>query len=525
MSNYIDIINSLKQTAAAKKNEVVAIDNMLLLADANLDKYKVLIRNIDKAALPLINEINVAAEELKQAYDDRITSGCRNNLSWQEIESWIDEYIESNDEYRQFQVLVNPDTQQDTNLVGIKYYQTPSDRDYGSNIILEFDGSISYGSTNIIVDQISSLIQIDDTIVDNIDSPQIFNASNLPTVVGFGTTAIVGIVSSIIGGISTGSTIFAHYGSGISTTFPIGSTLERTGIVTASIVGFGITDFPIVYYNSAGIFTTGIITSTALILDSSAIDYAADVSFNILQTQTKSTIGLSTNANAFGTNVPFTVIRTDQTRQKTDFTKSPNAPLNIGIINSGNVGLGNSAYFNESGDPNERKTWNPNESFYDPVEEEIINPEPKVGAGKVTYNIGDFAWPALITCTEDEFGLTDCTAVYASENTTVTIGGTNTSISLGTTSISPLSPSPSLCSQLDDAITEKLNNYNEIRNRNLQKIKNLVNTTKTLRKQKGDKQIYAWSLLQAKSSLNNDIIDLEEDLSELESTDFSEFDN
>jgi len=533
MSTSTDIINSLKQSIIAKQNEIKAIDNLLLLYDAQLDKYDALIKNIDKSALPLIDEVNAAIDEVKAAYDERITSGCRNSLSWQLEDTWstfLIDYPEDEATYNKYTVLTNPDTASSIPYVGIKYYRNPSDRDYGANIIVEFVGDVSTGSTFITVTSeggIPDKIQIGDTITDDVDSPEIYPLTDLPKVVGFGTTGIVGIVTTLVGGISTGSTIFAHYGSGTSSNISLGSVLERSGIVTATITGIGSTEFPIVYYDPVGVFTTGIVTCTGLFLSISAVDYAADVEFNITEIQEKPTIGVTTIPVVSSNDVNFTVIREDAVAEKTDFTKSPNSPLTIGIVKSSSTGTGNSSFYDESGNPDIVATWNQNESYYDPIDERVVNPEPIVGAGKVIFNIGNFSWPTLVSCTKNPGIPTTytCTSSYADEGTSVTIGSTSSTTSLGSTSTSPLSPSPSLCTQLDNNITEKLNNYNSIRSANVPKIQSLVSATRILRKQRTERQLYAWSLLQAKGSLQNDIIDITSDISELENIDFSGYEN
>ncbi len=345
MSIYNDIINSTKESVKAKKTELQAVKNMILLADTQIDKYDVLISNIDNAALPLIKEVNDSIEEVKSAYDARITAGCRNSLSWQleDTEEVLGFYFGQNSyELNTFVVKENPAIKEEIPFVGIKYYQSPSDRDYGSNIIVEFEGDVSYCSTNIIVtseDGLPTEIQIGDTIVDDIDSPTLFSISNLPKVVGFGTTQILGITTTLVGGISTGSTIFAHYGAGISSNLELGSIIQRTGIVTAYIVGFGTTTVLTTFYSSSGIFTTGIVTSTGLFLSTSSIGYADNSPFNVYNIQTKPLIGLSTSSNSFDTGVTFTAIRQEsKVRKKKDFTKSPHSPLRISVIKSSSAG-------------------------------------------------------------------------------------------------------------------------------------------------------------------------------------------
>lgn len=537
MSNYIEIINSLKQSIEIKRKEKEYIEGMILLSDAQLDKYDSLIKNIDSAAIPLIDEVNNAAKELKQAYDDRITSGCKSNLSWELIDEWTnfvtggsgDGSSTTKVNYKKYQVQINPDNQEDINLVGIKFYRKPIDQDYGTNIVDTFFGDVSSDSTYIrITDEdigIPSSLQIGDTITDDVDSPFIFDILSLPKIVGFGTTSVVGIVTNLVGGISTGSTVFAHYGTGISTNLQIGYSFERTGIVTSSIVGFGSTQFSVIYYNEDGFFTTGIVTCRAIYLNNASIGYAADVSFNVGETSIIPAIGISTTPKVSGNNVEFTAIRPqgEIDVSEYDITKSPSSPLVIGTINLTTVGSGHSVFFDESGNPNELKRWNVSQSYYDPIKEKVIKPEPIVGAGKYTYNSGNSSWPTLVTASGTPPNVV-YTASYASEGTTITIGSTTSTVSTGTTNKSSLNPNNSFCNNLDVIISQKLSVYNEIRSRNNPQIQKLVSSSQSLRRQRDQKQLYAWSLLQSLSSVKLDVTNMESELIEMESIDFSEFD-
>ncbi|MFO0003096.1 MAG: hypothetical protein ACK559_18380, partial [bacterium] len=89
------------------------------------------------------------------------------------------------------------------NYYGAKYYKRPKDRDYGSSAVKELpSASVGIGSTYMIVYDsttttqgftILSGIQTGDTITDSIEQPTIFVIGQLPEVVGFGSTSLLGI--------------------------------------------------------------------------------------------------------------------------------------------------------------------------------------------------------------------------------------------------------------------------------------------------------------------------------------------
>lgn len=529
MKNSQVFINEIKEKIKSKESQKESTLESLAILDAQIDKYDELIQKIDADALTYVSPITDATNNLYDSYVERITSGCRNNLYWENTECWEVIINESPVTYCLYEVKLNPSLLQDLNFTGIKYYQKPSNRDYNTNIVDTFIGDISDESTVIVVrdpDGIPPEIKVGDTIVDNIDqSPTLFTIGDLPKVVGFGTTtAVVGVSSNIIGGIGTGSTIFAHYGSGDSTNFQIGYSLERAGIVTASIVGFGTTNFTLEYYDEGQAqFVIGIVTCRAIILDSPATTYTADKTFKVGVVSSFPSVNLSTESISYGSTVTFTAIRysNETIYEDFDYTSNPNSPLKIGIIKSSNIGIGHSVSMNDSGKPVGPDTWKPEKSYLDPVENVIRRPEPEIGAGKVTYSIGDFNWPTITTA---PVGLIPGATSYASLGQTIIIPN-ETGDSFGYTSVSPSSPSPGTCTRIDNDITSNTSIRNTTISTNQPIIQNLIESTRALRNQRAEKELYAWSLVQSAASLAQEIKQLKKDLRALEDTDFSSYES
>jgi hypothetical protein len=238
---------------------------------------------MDNGVVPYFNTINASITPVKTAYDARIAANCRSKLKWVKVDE-RDTYLFSLGGLQTLQTWecqLDEDEYDFVGYHGAKYYQKPLNRDYGAAVQGEFVGFSSDGSTIIAVASSSSIpssIQIGDTITDSLTSPSVFISGDLPEIVGFGSTSAVGFVTTLTGGISTGSNVFAHFGAGISTNgLTVGMLLTYTGGLTTdtilpegtTITGFGTTSYILEYINDSGIVSTSSLDCPSLILSAS----------------------------------------------------------------------------------------------------------------------------------------------------------------------------------------------------------------------------------------------------------------
>jgi hypothetical protein len=259
-----NFISEQQEELNYKLAEVQMIKDQLTLMDVKIDRYDTIIGNIDKQIFPLADEINVAIDAVKTAYDNRIAAGCKSDLYWEETstKSYVGNF--RGQDYTVTDIVYtckkNPDVRTDYGYYGAKYYRRPQNQDYGSNIVREFLGTIDSGSNALTVfgDDGTSELLVGDDIVDNIDNPVVFSPSNLPTIVGFGTTSIAGVTTDFGGFISLGSTIMADVGVGSTIGINIGDSISLSGILTTgtTVVGFGTTTIIVDNVWSPGITTT-----------------------------------------------------------------------------------------------------------------------------------------------------------------------------------------------------------------------------------------------------------------------------
>lgn len=569
MGKSQDIVNDLKSEIESKVNQRTAILSQLALLDIQIDKYDDIIINMDREVIGLISPMNNSINQVKSSYEAVITSGCKTDLAWVEVDRWTqkvqagagDGAVLYDVEFIKYEVQKNPAAAIETPYYGIKYYRKPSNRDYGSFLIADFYGNVSNGSTIIaVIDEegVPEEIQIGDFITDSIDTPQIFDASDLPTVVGFGTTQSVGIITSLIGGIENGSSSFAHFGAGSLNGVTTGMVLINPDCLSDNtlITGFGSTEVIVPYYTSGGILTSGILTCTSIFLDKPATSTVAEGDFNVGIVTVYPSIFISTTASSDGSSTLFTAFRAgdlDDIDKDFDPLKDPNAPLKIGIIDASTLGLGHSVFYDNSGEPSELQSYNPNKTYvdtryesknkclfkndgtpranteWDNVNKQCIKkPEPDVGAGKAVYYEGSDNWPIVRTPILDAnntiIGYNETYANFGDILTISNASGITTGVNIGYTLYGPTGQcSSGQLSSLASNINSAESASQFTIEQNSSGASGVVDSSKALRRQRSEKELYAWSLLQASSSLRQQIEVLQKEYDTLVATDLSRY--
>jgi hypothetical protein len=524
------IIDSLKDDKQQKINQRESINDILLLTDVTIDGYDKLIVEMDKKIPGLIEDINDAITPVKQAYDIRISDNCLSNLKWVKTGEVKRTSIFGSSgptlvTYQYWQVQKDPDQYRQINYYGVKYYKRPHNRDYGANLVKEIpDGSVGIGSTYIVVNDSSSTaldnIEIGDTISDDLESPSIFSIGNLPEVVGFGSTSIIGFSTTFGADISIGSTILIHTGQGIVTAgISTGDRIIRVGVTSSDtvVVGFGTTTTQISIINDEGVSGVATATVNTIILSKPAIASTTLGSFGVGIVTFYPTIFISTTSPSGGTNAKFVVIRNDASIDETfDYTKSGSDPVEIALIkNESKIGYGHSLKIINNGDPDVVTYWR-----------EVIDPEPAVGAGFAPYYIGAASWPGLNVPTVVGGTVVSYTFQYKPEGTTVVIGlGLTTPQSVITTTSAkpPGAASTTTCNTYNSNITAAETNMNAVIAEKLPIINYYANASGVLRDVRDDKENTAWSLRRGMGFLTAEINKLTTQIATLENTDFTEF--
>ena len=551
-----DIIDEIKD----KKTQRESLLDQLSLADVEIDKIDELIVNIDKDIPPLLDKINVKIQAHVDAYEAWINHGCKSDLQWVYVGK-VDWGDEDADEYEAKFVGIT------TGFYSVKYYQSPKDRDYGSNLIAGFSGNIGQGSTVLAVtstggveDSSFNNIKIGDEITDDLEEPEVFPIGSFPKVVGFGrTNTNSGISTTISGYISIGSTELYNTGIGTNQDIPILSGIAYTNYLPYGTVvtGFGNTQISVKIQkpdpsdgNKVKEFTSTK-TVTAYILSNRAVGTAHSGStFQVGLTVNVPSLILGTACTAQnGDNKEYYAIRTEaDVDEAFDWNKYPNDPVRIGNISSSKVGLGHSSILVDDASPfttypagpftwhsNKRATFSslPSRAIEElnkaaePFDEATltIHPEPKQGGGSIRVPTGVDTWPCMIDEDGDTYQQGGSGPRWVAEGTRVWVdsGG---STSLGNETGPPPSGTPaSGCAAYKTAIDTAEAEMAAAKAEYGPQIRKLVGMTSALRDFRNDKQIRAWGYLQGASFLRVEITKLERYLSEIRGEDFSGYES
>lgn len=518
----------LEEEIELLENQKDSIRSEVTLLDTQLDRYDVVISNIDRELVPLLNEINVGINSVKTAYDNRVAIGCKNDISWQQVEAEVVRVGSDSFNSITYEVKKDASVSQTYNYYGAKFYRKPQNKDYGSNVIGEFLGTISIGSTILNVLSIggSEGILIGDTITDNVDSPTIFSASNLPTVVGFGTTTIIGVSTELGGTITTGSTILAYTGAGSTLGINTGDSITLNGILPpgTTVVGFSTGTITVGIWSGSG---AGFITTSAivpsLVLSATASSGVTNGLFTVGILSEFSSILLSTSPTSSVTNNYFTAIRNSEigTSNFND-EYNPVDPVTIDLLSSSKLGKGHKLVAVNNGDPIGPFQWH----------EIREDPEPPCGASFAIYYPGNELWPTISTFTYNSStgAIVSVATTYASIGTRVTIGiGSLNPTGIGTTTGKPARfngtvPSVGVCASYSSSITAYETSLTNIINTNLPKITNLVAKSASLRRLRDKKESSAFSLSQAYDFVVSELNQAKTDLTSLQLEDFSQYD-
>ena len=529
-------IDDIKEQIKYKESEVEMLKDQLTIYDLKIDQYDIVISNIDKEIIPLINEINVGIASVKTAYDNRVAAGCKSDLYWELTASRKYGVFYKGGGYSSYTLTTyickkNPNVREDYNYYGAKYYRKPQNQDYGANIVTEFTGTIGAGKTILgIVGSSSTLrFQIGDKVLDNIDNPVVFSANNIPTILSFGTTSLVGATTSFGGTISSGSTIIAHTGIGTTTDINIGDTINLTNVlpINTKVVGFGTTTTTITNFwdpdangSGSGAFISTAGETNSLIISAAAIGSTTTGTFSVGVLTSYPAVILDTQALQDAENTNFTLIRDTQTAPtEFDYTNNPIDPVTIGIMGNSSIGLGHKLTLVNNGSPIGPFQWHE-------VRGAEFAPEPPCGADYARYYPGNNSWPGVFTYTYNTSGILASPPVfsYATEGQIFSVGaGSTPAFGIGTTNISALNPSAGTCAGYASSIVAAEASRDVIIATNVPKIQGLIVTGNALRSVRDKLESRAFAILQGRVSADVDLNKLKQDLSAIQSLDLTQF--
>jgi hypothetical protein len=438
----------------------------------------------------------------------------------------------------------NPNVRMDYGYYGVKYYRKPQNQDYGANVVKEFLGSIDIGSKSLAIlsDDGTSELQLGDTITDNIDNPTVFSPSNLPSIVGFGTTSIVATFTEIGGEISYGSTIIAHTGIGTTGNVNVGDTISLSGILApnTTVTNIGITTTTVNNIWDAGIgtFISTSISVSSLVVSIASIGSTTNGKFTVGILSTFPSVILSDASIKTVTNTNFTDIRTTQTDATTfDYSNNPIDPVTVGIMRNDTLGLGHKLIRVNNGSPVGPFQWKEvmTADFANKTDAQLNDderylretyPEPACGAGSAIYYPGNNSWPIKNTFAYvfgNESPESESSS-YAQEGDTVSVWfGFSTLFGISYENVSSINPGAGVCNPLDTAITTAETSRDAIIAKNTPKIDSLIASASALRSIRDKMEGQAFAVLQGRVHGDVEINKLKAELAELRAKDLKKY--
>ena len=505
------IAKRLREQRKQVKDETVVLNEQLALVDVIIDEYDDLIIKLDKKIQPLLPPINYQIDQVQKAYLDRISHGCRSDLTWQlKEEKEMNIYNNPNQEVKIYEVVKDPSTFRFLGYYGAKYYKYPKNREYGSNVVETInDADANVGSkilpifdadaetlTGFTTGRLSG-IKTGDFITDSLSYPYIFQAGAGTSITGFGLTDYAKYNYAVSGFCTSGDNkIYGDQRIGFITDFSIGDEVygapDRSGAgiipTGTTITGFGTAVGIVTFVNSAGI-TTGVEVTLDFATLSNAvtnnINKDIGTSFYVGVVSSYYYADLSAAPNATGISSSFIIIRPgDLTNIEFESTKNPIDPVEIGIARGANIGKGHRLELINNGDPDITAQWR----------EIIEDPEPAVGAGRVEYYIGTTQWPTISRRDSDG----DVVTTHATLGQRVIVGvGATIGAGIGYTGNPPGGNIPSDCGTYDTAIIDAETELQNLIIASTPKINHYINGADSLRQLRDDDETKAWGYLQA----------------------------
>ena len=505
------IAKRLREQRKQVKDETVVLNEQLALVDVIIDEYDDLIIKLDNKIQPLLPPINAQINVVQQAYLDRVSHGCRSDLTWQlQEEKEMNIYNNPKQQVKVYQVVKDPSTFRFLGYYGPKYYKYPKNREYGSNVVETInDADANVGSkilpifdadaetlTGFTTGRLSG-IKTGDFITDSLSYPYIFQAGAGTSITGFGLTDYPKYNYAVSGFCTSGDNkIYGDQRIGFITDFSIGDEVygapDRSGAgiipTGTTITGFGTAVGIVTFVNDAGI-TTGVEVTLDFATLSNAvtnnINKDIGTSFYVGVVSSYYYADLSAAPNATGISSSFIIIRPgDLTDIEFESTKNPIDPVEIGIARGANIGKGHRLELINNGDPDITAQWR----------EIIEDPEPAVGAGRVEYYIGTTQWPTISRRDSDG----DVVTTHATLGQRVIVGvGATIGAGIGYTGNPPGGNIPSDCGTYDTAIIDAETELQNLVIASTPKINHYINGADSLRQIRDDDETKAWGYLQA----------------------------
>ena len=361
----MSLTDDITEKVKAESDGVTWLAEQIVLLDAEKEQWDAAIDQMDRPLVTQIDEVNQTLGEVRAAYQDRITVGCRTDLFWRVIDK-------------------------STNMGGVTSYDVVCTKislngydSLGSSGLgtcfawLPPTGTNSAGIQTFPLDSLRN-IKIGITS-DNLYGIKYYNE---PYTIDVGDTT-VGQFIGTVGTASTIITVMEPYADMLWEELEVGQlvTCEKGGVISgtnATITGFG--------------------SAVTSLVGLSTVEYTSDLGIGVTVVPTilinNATVGFATGPESDGEWVTFNILSdptgiTTASDYAIDFDTNPFSPQTVGIMNADRIGIGTWVELNTAGLTSAPQSWRPEHEIYGYSAKGIPDVvAPPVASGTIYYKDG-----------------------------------------------------------------------------------------------------------------------------------------
>ena len=414
-----DLVQKSNDVLERKLEQIKVLQDQIVILDSEKTDYDYAINNLDTVLVTEAKKVNDTFQEVEEAYQGRIDSGCRSDLVWQVIQ--LDDDGAGQNDYGLKCIRLSTDGYADKVGVGtttitilaplatglgntgqLQSYPVNTAADNGFGETPDPFFSTILGSSGLTTSVNGSKFGFD------IRHKYALQVYNEPYARDIGDT----FKSSFIGTIAQSGTIITvmePLGAGLSESFGLGNivvpddpaifsaTAKIIGIATASVDLSGVP-------NLTGITTNSQLVNILTVDQTSNKDIKLNddtfTSFKVIgdpdefanEGRTKFILPNRPLTDRFGD--VMSPAQNPGGLTQNGFDTDPFVPQEVGILSTSTVGTGVSIKLDVTGQPEVPQSWDPNEAGFivefndngDPLAGPVE--EPKVGGGKMYYPVG-----------------------------------------------------------------------------------------------------------------------------------------
>ncbi len=360
------LITDIQAKISVKKEEIAWMGDNIVLFDTEKEPWDNAILRVDAHISKEIEAVNTTIIDVAQAYEDRITAGCRTDMFWRVVGYTQGGGNQGNEtiwtvECTKINHIGYGDTENVGHTTSLTFYDSASG-------IGTYPLDTKYG---FVVDFFHGIKTFDE-----------------PWTKDIGDTT----VGSFIGTVGSGTTILTIMqpnSQGLGEGFEVGQlvTCEKDGVISGThnnIYGFGTAEVDLTGISTVGIAITEV---TTIILETQTVGFASvpPAGEYVTFTVSDDPVSISTYSD-----------------YKIPWAKNPMSPQTIGIMGSGPLGVGTFIQYDNSGISSNTQSWRteyrtdtlPSKAQSEMDDDDKVNP-PQVGAGSTHYRDGFTKYPAI----------------------------------------------------------------------------------------------------------------------------------